>query len=99
MPLKEMGDPRLQALFGANDPREAGVRPTVRLPRKGLPPAAFAALGLICALLLFLVLNERRTHPSAPVVSGRMADGAASAWSPPPPLYVPPVEQSTYAPP
>jgi type IV secretion system protein VirB10 len=99
MPLKEMGDPRLQALFGASDPREAGVRPTVRLPRKGLSPAALAALGLICALLLFVVLNERRTNPSAPAVTGRMADSAASAWSPPPPLYVPPVEQPTYAPP
>jgi hypothetical protein len=40
MPVTEIGDPRLQALFGANNPRDAGVRPTVRLPRKGVPPAA-----------------------------------------------------------
>ena len=35
MPVTEIGDPRLQALFGANDPRETGVRPTVRLAAAG----------------------------------------------------------------
>ena len=42
MPVTEIGDPRLQALFGANDPRDAGVRPTIRLPRNGLSPIAIA---------------------------------------------------------
>ena len=31
MPVTEIGDPRLQALFGASDPRDAGARPTIRL--------------------------------------------------------------------
>ena len=46
MTVKEIGDPRLQALFGANDPRDGGVRPTVRLPRKGLPPVAIAIAAI-----------------------------------------------------
>ena len=89
MPVTEIGDPRLQALFGASDPRDAGVRPTVRLPRRGLPPAALAAIAIIFGVLLFMILNERRTSQSEPrVASG--ADSAASAWAAPPPLYVPP---------
>ena len=98
MPVKEIGDPRLAALFGANDPREAGVRPTVRLPRKGLPTIAIAAIMLALALLLFLVLNARRTAQPQPSVSARPADGEASAWAAPPPLYIPPVAQPTVAP-
>jgi type IV secretion system protein VirB10 len=90
MPVTEIGDPRLQALFGANNPRDAGVRPTVRLPRKGVPPAALAVIALIFGVMLFVILNERRTRQSEPSVKVR-PDSPASAWAPPPPLYLPPV--------
>src|SRR5947199_3765240 len=94
MPVKEIGDPRLQALFGANDPREAGVRPTVRLPRKGLPAIAIAGVALILAMLLFSVLNARRTREGEPAVAAGPANGQASGWTEaPPPLYVPPVSE------
>ena len=89
MPVTEIGDPRLQALFGASDPRDAGVRPTVRLPRRSLPPLALGVIALVCGVLLFLVLNERRTRQPQPTV-GRHPDSSASAWAAPPPLYVPP---------
>jgi type IV secretion system protein VirB10 len=89
MPVTEFGDPRLQALFGASDPRDAGVRPTVRLRRKGLPPIVLAGVAIVFGVLLFMVLNERRTSQSEPSVRLR-PDSAASAWQQPPTLYVPP---------
>jgi type IV secretion system protein VirB10 len=93
MPVTEIGDPRLQSLFGANDPRDGGVRPTVRLPRKGFPPVAIIFVAVIMAGLLFLVLNGRRTQQSQPNVDPGTADRGASAWAAPPPLYIPPVQQ------
>jgi type IV secretion system protein VirB10 len=89
MPVAEIGDPRLQALFGASDPRDTGVRPTVRLPRKGLPPAALAAIAIVFGVLLFAILNERRTTQNEPSVNVHPDSGAA-VWAQPPPLYVPP---------
>jgi type IV secretion system protein VirB10 len=97
MPVKEIGDPRLQALFGASDPRDGGVQPKVRLPSKGLSPLAIAVIGLVLAILLFVVLNARRTHQSEPATQETRSDGAASGWSTPPPLYIPPAQQPTYA--
>jgi type IV secretion system protein VirB10 len=96
MPVREIGDPRLAALFGANDPREAGVRPTVRLPRQAVSTVVIAAIALLLALALFTVLNSRRTHQVEPSVGPGAADGASSAWAPPPPLYVPPAPQPIY---
>jgi type IV secretion system protein VirB10 len=98
MPVTEIGDPRLQALFGGNDPRDAGVRPLVRLPRKGLPPLALAAVALVFGLMLFMVLNERRTRQAEPSVQAR-PDSAASGWLAPPPLYVPPAPEPATVPP
>lgn len=95
MTVKEIGDPRLQALFGANDPRDGGVRPTVRLPRKGLPPVAIAIAAMSMALMLFLVLNARRTQQAQPRVEPRASESAGSAWAEPPPLYIPPVQEPT----
>lgn len=89
MPVTEIGDPRLQALFGANDPRDAGVRPTVRLPRKGLSPISLAAVAFLFGLFLFMILNERRTTQIEPAVRAAR-DSAASSWTSPPPLYLPP---------
>lgn len=93
MPVKEIEDPRIQALFGASDPRDGGVRPTVRLPRKGLPPIVIAGVALLMAVLLFSALNSRRSRLPEPSVSARAADGPAGGWAPPPPLYIPPVIQ------
>lgn len=91
MAVTEIGDPRLQALFGANDPRDAGVRPTVRLPGKGLSPVLFIVAMLGVAAILFLVLNARRTSQAEPSVHGRTADTATTSWEAPP-LYIPPAE-------
>lgn len=98
MPVTEIGDPRLQALFGGSDPRDSGVRPVVRRPRKGLPVAVLAGIALILGLLLFMVLNERRVSESEPSVKA-LPDSQASAWAAPPPLYVPPVPLPVTAPP
>jgi type IV secretion system protein VirB10 len=93
MAVREISDPRLQALFGASDPREAGVRPTVRLPRKGLPPVVIGAVALLLAVLLFSVLNARRTTQQQPSVTAHGPDSEASGWTAPPPLYIPPVQE------
>jgi type IV secretion system protein VirB10 len=91
MAVTEIGDPRLKALFGADDPREAGVRPVVALPRRGIPPLAVAAIVLLIAIALFFALEARRTGRAEPRVSGRALTAPATAWESPPPLYVPPV--------
>jgi len=90
MPVTEIGDPRLKALFGGEDPRAPGVRPTVRLPGKGIPPIIAAVLIVLVAVLLFAWLNARRTAPAEPSVRGRASDLGAGAWAAPPPLYIPP---------
>ena len=89
MHVRELGDPRLQALFGAGELKEPGVRPIVRLPRKGVPGWVFAGFALIAAVLLFLVLESRRTAPAEPSVSARAGDAPLFAPEPPP-LYIPP---------
>ena len=96
MPVKEIGDPRLQALFGASDPRDGGVRPTLRLPRKDLPPIVMAAAILLVAVLLFSLLNWRRTAQPEPKVQSRAGDEGGS-WASPPPLYVPPITEPVIA--
>ncbi len=98
MPVTEIGDPRLQALFGANDPRDSGIRPAVRLPRRGLPPVALGAIAAVLGVLLFVVLNERRLSQSEPSVATAPQALGASAWQPPPPLYVPPDDAPSIAP-
>jgi type IV secretion system protein VirB10 len=94
MPVQDIGDPRLQALFGASDPRDAGVKPVVRLPQKGLPPAVLAIAALAFALILFAVLKARRT--SQPEATAQA--GGPVGWDAPPPLYIPPVEAPPAAP-
>lgn len=90
MPVTEIGDPRLQALFGANDPRDAGVRPTVRLPRHGLSPIVIAIGASLLGLVLFLVLNSRRTSEIESETRG--AGAPAIQFEPPPPLTIPQVQ-------
>jgi len=80
MPVTEIGDPRLQALFGANDPRDAGVRPTVRLPRNGVSPALFALGLLVFGIILFALLDARRTNRTEPSVRSRAADSAPTSF-------------------
>lgn len=90
MPVTEIGDPRLNALFGANDPRDAGVRPVVELPRRGVPPMAIAIAAGVLALLLFVVLNSRRISQVEPTVQPVSATSGTAQWEPPTPLYIPP---------
>jgi len=86
MPVTEIGDPRLQALFGANDPRDSGVKPTVLLPRRGMPAWAIALFVLVFGLVLFVILNSRRTAQMEPTSS----KVAPVVFETPPPLYLPP---------
>lgn len=65
---------------------ERDPRPMVAVPRRGISPALIAAIGLVAALLLFLLLETQR----------RSAQGALSgdepglvAYAPPPPLSIP----------
>jgi len=92
MTVREGGDPRLEELFGV-DSAAAGVRPVVRLPRQGLSGWVIALLAGVGAILLFALLDSRRSIQPQPAVR----EGAASQplFSPePPPLYIPPASLS-----
>jgi type IV secretion system protein VirB10 len=91
MAVREMGDPRLQAMFAGPVTEAPGIRPVVRLPSKGLPPAAIAIVAFVAAVILFLILNGRRTAQPEPAVIARAGDAADIGWAAPPPLYIPPV--------
>lgn len=92
MVVKEIGDPRLQALFGVPDLSEASVRPTVRLPGKGLPPVVFAIGILAFAAILFAVLNARRTSEAQAPDPALSAASTTIGWDVPA-LYIPPAPQ------
>ena len=65
---------------------ERDPRPIVAVPRRGVPGALIAAIGLVAALLLFLLLNsQRQSTPYA--ASGD--DPELIAYAPPPPLSIP----------
>jgi type IV secretion system protein VirB10 len=85
MPVTEIGDPRLQALFGADDPRDSGVRPTVPLPRRGLPAWALGVMALLFGVVLFLILESRRTTPPEPAIAA-----TPGSFEAPPSLSIPP---------
>lgn len=89
MRVTETGDPRLEALFGAAEPRELGVRPVVGLPKPGPSPWLIAAFALFGALLLFWILESRRGVQPQSSVRERAADARGYAAEPPP-LYIPP---------
>lgn len=93
MPVTEIGDPRLQALFGAANPREAGIEPVVRLPRKGVSPIFFAVLLLAFGVALFAWLDARRLNSRTPAIRAAASDVSATTWDAPPPLYVPPTQE------
>ena len=73
---------------GENDPR-----PTVRLPRAGLPGAVIAGGAIAAALLLFAILDQKRLRPVARTAA------AGNAFLPPPRLIIPPEEGAEAAPP
>ncbi len=88
MALGEIGDPRLQELFGPEAAAGAGVKPVVRLSRSGPSGWVIAAFALAAAILLFGLLESRREAQPEPQVRPR---GEAATFSPePPPLYIPP---------
>ena len=88
MPVSEIGDPRLNDLFGPDAAAAAGVRPVVGLPGNGPSGWLIAAFALGAALILFWVLELRREAQPEPQVRER---GQAATFSPePPPLYIPP---------
>jgi type IV secretion system protein VirB10 len=83
------GDPRV----GTPPPepvQEAGVRPVVALPRSGPTGLAFGIAAVVAGVILFSVLEARRTTLTGPSVRSRAADAAEAGGAPPPPLYVPP---------
>jgi type IV secretion system protein VirB10 len=88
MPVGDIGDPRLQELFGPEAAAAAGVRPVVRLARSGPSAWAIAAFAVAAAILLFWLLDSRREAQPEPQVR---PGGDAATFSPePPPLYIPP---------
>lgn len=95
MRASHIEDPRLEALFRPSDSADRSVRPTVRLRRKGLSPIALVLIVLGCAVLLFLILNGRRTRLREPNVQTTEQEGGAPAFAPPPPLYLPPAREPT----
>lgn len=82
-------DPRLA---NAPEPPEEGgetsVRPVVALPRSGPSAAVIALVAVAAAVLLFVVLETRRSTPAEPAIVPRGTDAAGTAA--PPPLYIPP---------
>jgi len=64
---------------------ERDPRPIVAGPRGGAPAALVAAVGVVAAILLFVLLNAQRQQ--AQVVSE--ADRMPVAYAPPPPLTIP----------
>jgi len=64
---------------------ERDPRPIVATPRRGAPGAVIAAVGLMAAILLFILLNAQRQQ--AQVVSE--ADRLPLVYAPPPPLRIP----------
>lgn len=83
-------DPRTAATTDGTDPAgEADVRPTVRLPRSGLPGWAIGVGAVAAGILLFTVLDARRRDANAPDTKLKASDLAAMP-APPPPLFVPP---------
>lgn len=98
MRARDTGDPRLEELFGVRQMAEPGVRPVVRLPRQGAPGWAIALVAIAAALLLFWVLQSRRTATPEPSVRARAGDALVAPE--PPPLYIPPapVERPSVAP-
>jgi type IV secretion system protein VirB10 len=83
-------DPRTAATAEGADPAgEADVRPTVRLPRAGLPGWAIGVGAVAAGILLFTMLDARRREANAPD-SKLTASDLAAMPAPPPPLFVPP---------
>ncbi len=83
-------DPRVAATTDEpGDDAEANVRPTVRLPRAGLPGWAIGVGAVAAGILLFTILDARRREANAPD-GGMKASELAAMPAPPPPLYVPP---------
>ncbi|MGH6809025.1 MAG: TrbI/VirB10 family protein, partial [Ensifer adhaerens] len=83
------------ARHNPNDPRgsismpapEAGIMPMVARPHTGPSALVFGIGAVVAGVLLFAVLDARRSAPSAPAVKARAMDGIGAV---PPPLYVPP---------
>lgn len=89
MSTTEIGDPRLQALFGTGAAQDGGVRPTVKLPRRGMSSVATVLGAVVMAVLLFAVLNARRIDQAQPD-QGDPGAIPAVHFDTPPPLYIPP---------
>ena len=66
---------------------ETDPRPTIALPRAGLPGGVIAAVAIVLAIVLFVALDARRRAGQAGFVA---VPGANGAFAPPPALVVPP---------
>ncbi|MEO5774432.1 MAG: TrbI/VirB10 family protein [Sphingomicrobium sp.] len=86
MPVAELGDPRLEAMFAPSNLGPATARPTVAVSRRGAPGWVFAAAAAFAALMLFWALESRRTTR---VVEAE-PDAQTIPLAAPPPLYIPP---------
>jgi len=92
MPVSDIGDPRLQQLFGPEAAAASGVKPVVQLRSSGPSRWIIAGLALAAAILLFSLLSSKRRIQPEPEVRPR---GDAVIFAPePPPLYIPPARSS-----
>jgi type IV secretion system protein VirB10 len=69
------------------EPAEAGVRPVVALPRRGLPTAAIVAIIVVAGIILFVILDSRRRSQAQPALE---VSGPGPVTAPPPTLFIPP---------
>ena len=77
---------------------EEDAGPVVGRPTGGMSPIIPAAGLAFAAIALFLVLNARRTDRLDAAMVGSAPEAQAAAWSPPPPLQLPPTPISASGP-
>ena len=98
--MSEIGDrerARLETLFGLDEVTQFDVRPTVGAKRSGLPGWAFALGVVAAAVLLFSLLDIRRTRLAEPAVRMPVASSRQGAAEMPP-LNIPPPPAAPLAP-
>lgn len=94
MAVRELGDPRLEAMFGIGA-GDAGARPLVRPPGRGAPTWVYVAAAGLAAILLFVLLESRR---QASVAEPAPSRSTQSVFQSEPPLYIPPAVQTVPVP-
>lgn len=85
--IKSGSDPRLHEMFGVAELEDASIKPVVQLPRSGVSTPVLIGLGALFALMLFWILESRRTTLPEPTTTARSGD---QEFTDAPPLFIPP---------